>query len=81
MESHLTILAYGDALIQVALAEEAGRAVVEQRAQSFTIGLNGSVADVTAFFGPVHEAEWAPGWSRRFIHPAQALQPEGQCLL
>jgi hypothetical protein len=77
MESHLTILAYGDALIQAALAEEADRAVVEQRAQFFTIGLNGSVADITAFFGPVHEAEWAPGWSPRFIHPAQALQREG----
>ena len=77
MESHSTILAYGDALIQAALAEEAGRAGVEQRAQFFTIGLNGSVADVTAFFGPVHEAEWAPGWSPRFIHPAQALQREG----
>jgi hypothetical protein len=50
--------------------------VVEQRAQFFTIGLNGSVADVTAFFGPVHEAEWAPDWAPRFIHPAQALRRE-----
>jgi hypothetical protein len=81
MKSYLTIWAYGDALIQAALAEETGRAVVEQRAQVFTIGLNGSVADETAFFGPVREAEWAPGWSPRFIHPAQALQREGQCSL
>ncbi len=77
MQSYLTIWACGLALIQAALAGEAGRAVVEQRTQSFTIGLNGSVADVTPLFGPVREAEWAPGWSPRFIHPAQALQREG----
>ena len=63
-------------LIQAALTGEAGRAVVEQRTQSFTIGLNGSVADVTPLFGRVCEAEWAPGWSPRFIHPAHALQRE-----
>ena len=51
--------------------------MVEQRAQSFTIGLNGSVADVTPLFGPVREAEWAPGWSPHFIHPAQGVQREG----
>jgi hypothetical protein len=51
--------------------------VVEQRTQSFTIGLNGSDADVTLLFGPVREAEWAPDWSPRFIHPAQGVQPEG----
>ena len=73
--------ACGLALIQAALAGEAGRAVVEQRTQSFTIGLNGSVVDVTPLFGPVREAEWAPGWSPRFIHPAQGLQREGQCSL
>jgi hypothetical protein len=77
MESYLTIWVCGLALIQAALAGEAGRAVVEQRTQSFTIGLNGSVADVTPLFGPVREAEWAPDWSPRFIHPAQALQREG----
>ena len=77
MKSCLTRWACGLALIQAALAGEAGRAVVEQRTQSFTIGLNGSVADVTPLFGPVREAEWAPGWSPRFIHPAQALQREG----
>jgi hypothetical protein len=77
MKSCLTISAYGLVLIQAALAAEAGRAVVEQRTQSFTIGLNGSVADVTPLFGPVREAEWVPDWSPRFIHPAQALQREG----
>lgn len=50
---------------------------VKQRAQSFTIGLNGSVADVTPLFGPVRESEWAPDWSPRFIHPVQGEQREG----
>ena len=50
---------------------------VEQRTQSFTIVLNGSVGDVTPFFGPVREAEWAPDWSPRFIHPVQGVQREG----
>ena len=65
------------ALVQAALAGEAGTARIEQRAQSFTIGLNGSVADVTPLFGPVREAEWAPDWLPRFIHPAQGVQREG----
>ena len=65
------------ALVQAALAGEAGTAMIEQRARSFTIGLNGSVADVTPLFGPVREAEWAPDWSPRFIHPAQGAQREG----
>ena len=65
------------ALVQVALAGEAVTATVQQRAQSFTIGLNGSVADVTPLFGPVREAEWAPHWSPRFINPAQGVQREG----
>jgi hypothetical protein len=65
------------AVIQAVLAGEAGTAVVEQRTQSFTIGLNGSVADVTPLFGPVREAEWAPDWAPRFIHPAQGAQCEG----
>jgi hypothetical protein len=69
--------AYCVALVQAALAGEAGTAMIEQRAQSFTIGLNGSVADVTPLFGPVREAEWAPDWSPRFIHPAQGAQREG----
>jgi hypothetical protein len=77
MMSYCTIWACGLALVQAALAGEAGTAMVEQRTQSFTIGLNGSVADVTPLFGPVREAEWTPDWSPRFIHPAQALQREG----
>jgi hypothetical protein len=67
----------GLALVQAALAGQDGTAVIEQRTQSFTVGLNGSVADVTPLFGPVREAEWAPDWSPRFIHPAQGVQSEG----
>jgi hypothetical protein len=59
------------------LAGEAGPAVVEQRTQSFTIILNGSVSDVTPLFGPVREEEWAPDWSPHFIHPAHGVQREG----
>jgi hypothetical protein len=71
------IWAWGLALVQAALAGEADTAVVEQRTQSFTIGLNGSVGDVTPLFGPIREAEWAPDWLPRFIHPAKGAQREG----
>ena len=77
MKNYFTMWACCLALVQAALAGEAGTAMIEQRAQSFTIGLNGSVADVTPLFGPVREAEWAPDWSPRFIHPAQGVQREG----
>ncbi len=50
---------------------------LEQRTQSFTILLQGSVAEATPLFGPVREAEWAPGWSPRFLHPAEGAQREG----
>jgi hypothetical protein len=65
------------ALVQGVLVGEAGTAVPEQRIQSFTITLNGSVAEVTPLFGPIREAEWASGWSPHFIHPVQGLQREG----
>ena len=77
MKLYFTIWAWGLALVQAALTGEAGASVVEQWTQSFTIGLNGSDADVTLLFGPVREAEWAPDWSPRFIHPAQGVQREG----
>jgi hypothetical protein len=77
MKTHFTIWAWGLALVQTALTGEAGTAAVEQRTRSFTITLNGSVADVTPFFGPVREAEWAPDWSPHFIHPVQDVQREG----
>ena len=50
---------------------------LEQREQSFTIHLNGSVAEVTPLFGPVRETEWAPTWKPRFIHPVSGEQREG----
>jgi hypothetical protein len=77
MKISFMIWALSLTLVQAALAGEAGTAVIEQRTQSFTIGLNGSVADVAPLFGPVREAEWAPDWSPRFIHPAQGVQREG----
>src|SRR6266516_2426578 len=77
MNTYFTKWTWGVALVQAALAGEARRAVVEQRTQSFTIILNGSVPDVKQFFVPVREAEWAPDWSPRFIHPAEGVQREG----
>jgi hypothetical protein len=77
MKSYFTIWAVGLVLVQTAFAGETGIAAVEQRTQSFTIVLNGSVADVTPLFGPLREAEWAPDWSPRFVHPAQGAQREG----
>lgn len=50
---------------------------LDQRTQSFTILLKGSVADVTPLFGPLREAEWAPTWTPRFLHPAKGVQREG----
>ncbi|HEY4281690.1 MAG TPA: hypothetical protein VGM62_01415 [Chthoniobacterales bacterium] len=50
---------------------------LEQREQSFTIHLNGSLPDVTPLFGPVGERQWAPDWEPRFIHPSTAGQREG----
>src|SRR6266404_9515058 len=77
MKIYFTICPCMLALVQAALAGAAGTTVPEQRTQSFAIALNGSVADVTPLFGPVREAEWAPDWSPRFIHPAQGVQREG----
>ncbi len=71
------IWAWGLALVQGASGGAPGMATVEQRTQSFTIILNGSVSEVTPLFGPVREAEWGPDWSPRFIHPVQGVQREG----
>ena len=77
MRVYLAISTWGCAVIHAVLTREAGTAAPAQRTQSFTIRLNGSVADVTPLFGPVREAEWAPHWSPRFIYPAEAVQREG----
>jgi hypothetical protein len=72
----LQLLACGMIFFQVSATGAAGDAL-EQRTQSFTIALNGSVAEVTPLFGPVREAEWAPSWIPHFIHPAESGQIEG----
>jgi hypothetical protein len=73
----MMILGCGPMLIQAAAVRAAGAAALEQRTQSFTIMLKGALADATPFFGPVREAEWAPTWTPRFIHPAEGAQREG----
>jgi|SRR5215469_14588742 len=77
MRIYLALSVCSVALLHSALARETATAVLEQKTQSFTIRLNSSVADVTPLFGPVREVEWAPGWSPRFLHPAQGAQEEG----
>src|ERR1044071_380807 len=77
MKTFMMIFGVGLALLPAALVGPTDGSVLEQRTQSFTIVLNGSVADVTPLFGPVREAEWAPDWSPRFIYPAQGVQREG----
>jgi hypothetical protein len=77
MQTIMMILGRGLMLIQAAPAGAAGAAALEQRTQSFTIMLKAAVADATPFFGPVREAEWAPTWTPRFIHPAEGAQREG----
>jgi hypothetical protein len=59
------------------LATAALAAALVQQTQSFTITLEASVAEATPLFGPVREAEWAPGWSPRFLHPPEGAQREG----
>src|SRR5437667_8356834 len=75
MDNILMILGYGVIVMQAAAVP--AKAALEQRTQSFTIVLQGSVADVTPLFGPVREAEWAPTWTPRFLHPALGGQCEG----
>jgi hypothetical protein len=77
MRTLLMILECGLMPIQTEAAGAAGAAALEQRTQSFTIMLKGAVSDVTPLFGPVREAEWAPTWTPRFIHPAEGAQREG----
>src|SRR5436853_7171661 len=65
------------AVIMILTSAAESDIALEQKTQSFTIALKGSVAEVTPLFGPVREAEWAPTWAPRFIHPADAQQREG----
>jgi hypothetical protein len=75
----LSIILVGVAVLvaQPSLVGAADAKGLEQRTQSFTINLKGSIAEVTPLFGPVREAEWAPSWKPRFLHPAQDAQAEG----
>lgn len=50
---------------------------LEQRTQSFTVTVKGSVAEATPLFGPVRESEWAPTWKPHFLHPSAGAQEEG----
>ena len=47
------------------------------RQQNFILHLNGSMSEVAPMFGPVREAEWAPDWNPKFVHPSIASQAEG----
>jgi hypothetical protein len=69
--SGLTVLLWLDATA-VGLAQS-----LEQRTESFTVRVNGSVTEVTPLFGPVRESEWAPTWKPRFLHPVEGGQREG----
>ena len=42
-----------------------------------TIRLKGPVDKVFPLFGPVREAEWAPGWSPEVVYPAGSEVAEG----
>ena len=72
----MMLLLFGFCMIQMP-ASAGGPVVLQQRSQSFTIALNGSVTKVTPLFGPVREVEWAPNWRPRFIHPPEGEQREG----
>ena len=74
MREILTELLYILTLLRL---ETVTAARLEQRTQSLTIVLHGSVAEVAPFFGPLREAKWAPGWAPRFLHPPEGTQREG----
>jgi hypothetical protein len=48
-----------------------------QQVQSFTISLQGSVAEATPLFDPVREAEWAGQWKPHFLNPPDGGQRAG----
>ena len=58
-------------------ASAADLSQLTHRERSFTIRLNGSVAQVTPLFGPVREREWSPEWLPQFVHPKSGEQIEG----
>ena len=74
---NIVLVSAGMLAARLPAAQAVGPGALKQRTQSFIINLNGSVADVTPLFGPIREAEWAPGWTPRFVHPRQGAQREG----
>jgi hypothetical protein len=68
-------------LLSAALAVLAAAATAQEplrsAARSFTIHLDAPPAATAPLFGPVREAEWAPTWTPRFLHPAAPAQVEG----
>jgi hypothetical protein len=63
--------------ITTLFAASSPQPILRQRTKSFTIALNGPVPKVTPLFGPIREAEWAPGWRPHFLHPLEGKQIEG----
>jgi len=61
----------------LAVAACFGSTQLEQRTESFTVFVKGSVAETTPLFGPVRESEWAPTWKPHFLHPSGGGQAEG----
>jgi hypothetical protein len=77
MKTYFALWALGLALFQAVSAGEARPAVVEQRTQSFTIILNGSVSDVTPLFGPVTRGRMGARLVAAFYSPGTGRQREG----
>jgi hypothetical protein len=48
-----------------------------QSTSTFAITLQAPPGRALPLFGPVREAEWAHGWSPRFLYPAGGAQREG----
>lgn len=55
----------------------AGRAPLAQSTSTFTLALNAPMDRAFPMFGPVREAEWAPGWAPTFLYPAEGAQRGG----
>jgi hypothetical protein len=69
----------------IALAAAASLAhaqpALRDASRSFTVELDAPPAVAFPLFGPVREAEWAPGWKPKFLHPATPAQAPGAVFL
>jgi len=52
-------------------------ASLAQATQVFVFDLDAPAAEALPLFGPVREAEWAPGWAPHFLHPPEGGQRDG----